>query len=210
MNFDQFHRILESALQQPLPGSDAQHALAPLGRPHFIPKDAEVNNIRKAGVMALFINTDSKPHLVLIERATSKGVHSGQIAFPGGEVEKEDLSFKETALRETEEEIGLKASEIEVFGSFSPIYIPPSNFLVYPFTGIYHSEPTFVLQVSEVANIITIDFNHFLLDSSIVEQTINVRGFNMKVPTFYIDGHTIWGATAMMLSELRQMIIGVL
>lgn len=210
MDFNQFLGVLQSAHRQPLPGSDAQHLLAPVGRPHFLPKDAELKNIRKAGVMALFIKTDSKPHLVLIERATSKGVHSGQIAFPGGQVEKQDLSFKETALRETEEEIGLQASEIEVFGSFSPIYIEPSNYLVHPFTGIYHGNPAFVPQVSEVANIISIDFNHFLLDSSIIEQNINVRGFNMKVPTFYIDGHTIWGATAMMLSELRQMIIGVL
>ena len=210
MNFEQFQGVLKSALRQPLPGSDAQHMLAPVGRTAFVPSQTEGTNIRQAGVMALFVETKTRPHLVLIERATSKGVHSGQIAFPGGKVEEQDTSFKETALRETEEEIGLKASEIEVFGSFSPIYIPPSNFMVHPFTGIYHQEPQFIPQVSEVANVITVDFNDFLLDSSIKQQRINVRGFNMNVPTFYVDGHTIWGATAMMLSELRQMIIKVL
>lgn len=210
MNFDQFEIILKSALKRPLPGSDAQHLLAPSGRKSHIPDEIERPGIRKAGVMALFINAKTKPHLVLIERATSKGVHSGQIAFPGGQVEERDTSFRDTALRETEEEIGLKPSDIEVLGSFSPIYIPPSNFLVHPFVGLHHLQPNFVPQVSEVASIITLDFNHFLLDSSVKEQTINVRGFNMRVPTFYVDGHTIWGATAMMLSELRQMIIGAL
>lgn len=210
MNFEQFQAVLKNALQHPLPGSDAQHMLAPAGRKASVPPQIEDINIRQAGVMALFVETKTRPHLVLIERATSKGVHSGQIAFPGGKAEKKDLSFKETALRETEEEIGLKASEIEVFGSFSSIYIPPSNFMVHPFTGIYHQKPKFIPQVSEVANIITLDFNDFLLDSSIKQQRINVRGYNMDVPSFYVDGYTIWGATAMMLSELRQMIIKVL
>ncbi len=210
MNFEQIKNTLKSAINNPLPGSEAQHQLAPVGRTSTIPNKSEIPDVRKAGVMALFVQSNSKPHLVFIERTTSKSVHSGQIAFPGGQVEKHDISFKHTALRETEEEIGLNQSAIEVFGGFTPIYIPPSNFLVHPFVGVYHQVPEFIPQVTEVASIITIDFNHFLLDSSIRHQTINVRGFNMEVPTFYVDGYTIWGATAMMLSELRQMIIRVL
>ena len=209
MNFIEFQEIAKTAFKKPLPGGNAQHLLAPEGRTLPDPSQLNLSQINTAGVLALFVNTNNMPHLVLIERATYRGVHSGQIAFPGGRKEDHDLDYRDTALRETEEEIGVPAKGIEVVGSFSPLYIQPSNFLVYPYAGFYYEVPNFKPQESEVAQIIQIDFNHFLKDSAIREQTIAVRGFNMKVPTFLIDGHTIWGATAMMLSELRQMIISV-
>ena len=207
MTFQDFEQIAHKAFSKPLPGSQAQHLLAPAGRGAENLDQLDHAKINTAGVLALFINQDNLPHLVLIERATYRGVHSGQIAFPGGRKELSDLDFKQTALRETEEEIGLPANDIEVVGGFSPLYIPPSNFLVHPYVGLYHQQPKFVKQPSEVAQIIKLDFNLLLHDSAIVEQAIKVRGFNMTVPTFLINDITIWGATAMMLSELRHMII---
>lgn len=206
MTFTEFENIAHKAFSQPLPGSSAHHLLAPASRGSENLDQLDHSKINTAGVMALFFQQNNLPHLVLIERATSRGVHSGQIAFPGGRREIDDLDFKHTALRETEEEIGLPANDIEVLGGFSPLYIPPSNFLVHPFVGLYHQAPTFIPQPSEVAQVIPIDFNLLIHDSAIVEQAIKVRGFNMTVPTFLINGITIWGATAMMLSELRHMI----
>lgn len=209
MTFEEFKALAENAFTKPLPGLSAQLRFAPEGRNLPDINTLDHSKLNTAGVLALFTNLKDTPHIVLIERAPSKGVHSGQIAFPGGRWEDEDSDFQHTALRETEEEVGLPAKNIEVLGGFSPIYIPPSNFLVHPFAGIYEGERNFIPQESEVAQIIEMDFNHILEESAIIEQKIQVRGFNMRVPTFYIEGHTIWGATAMMLSELRQMILAV-
>jgi len=209
LNFEEFRLRIKKAFEKPLPGADAQHILAPIGRNSTDIQRIDYDRVNTAGVLALFIKDDNKPNLVLIERATYRGVHSGQIAFPGGRKEDEDKNYEETALRETEEEIGLPADNIEILGAFSPLYIPPSNFLVHPFAGIYSQKPKFVPQPSEVSRVIELDFNQLLHESSIRTQQITVRGTPMQVPAFYVDGFTIWGATAMMLSELRHMISNV-
>ncbi len=194
-------------MAQKLPGPDAQHRLAPIGRERLDITKIDETKVKKAAVLAAFFNQENRPYLILTERVKYPGVHSGQISFPGGRREKEDADFQETALRETEEEIGVSRNDLEVIGKLSPLYIPPSNFLVHPFVALLKNKPVFTAQQTEVEKILTLDFNRFLDDKSVVEKEIPVRGGSMKVPVFYIENTIVWGATAMMLSELREILM---
>ncbi len=181
--------------------------MAPVGREHLDISRINTAKVKQAAVLALFYKKQNQPHLVLTLRVQSGGVHSGQISLPGGKREPQDNNFMDTALRETYEEVGLAPENVEVLGELTPLYIPPSNFLVFPFVGLYHREPYFERQVSEVKEIFSLDFNHFLDSATVVQQEVKARELNLNVPVFSIDGHVIWGATAMILSELREMIL---
>ena len=124
---------------------------------------------KKAAVMMLFYPKDTQTHLVLIQRNTYPGVHSSQIAFPGGKVELEDETLSHTALRETHEEIGIVPNQIQVVRAFSEVYIPPSNFMVYPFLGLSQNELTFNPDPEEVAGIIELPLVHFLDENNVVK-----------------------------------------
>lgn len=169
-------------------------------------------NPRKAGVMALFYpNDERRTSLLLILRKTYKGVHSNQIGFPGGKVEKEDLDLAATALRETYEEVGVPPEKVHVIKSLTEIYIPPSNFEVQPFIGLYQKSIPFILQESEVEALVEVSLTDFMDDSKIFMQKLNTSyAENIDVPAFKLNGYTVWGATAMMLSEIKELIKQVL
>lgn len=174
--------------------------------------DIASKNPNLAGVMAVFYPTNkNSTSLALILRKTYKGVHSNQVGFPGGRVEPEDENLEETAKRETEEEIGIPRNDIRIIGSLTKVYIPPSNFWVHPFMGYLESTPVLVAQESEVESILEIDLDHFLEDSSIVNQQLNTSyAKNIEVPAFLLNDQIVWGATAMMLSELKQILLKIL
>ncbi len=158
--------------------------------------------------MALFYPDDEQiTHLLLILRKTYKGVHSNQIAFPGGKSEKVDDSIMMTALRETEEEVGVAVSEIDVLKALSMVYIPPSNFEVWPFLGVCKSKPIFKIQEEEVEALVEVTFRDFMDDNNLFTQKMSTSyAENVEVPAYQLNGHTVWGATAMMLSELRELL----
>jgi len=182
--------------------------MAPIGRMDILEKlTLEKNEPKRAAVMMLFYPKGNETHLVLIVRNSYPGVHSSQIAFPGGKVEVFDKDLQETALRETEEEIGVKKHQIEVVRAFTEIYIPPSNFLVSPFLGISQTNLEFVLQEDEVAGIIEFPLKDFLDENIIVTRRLKTSyAIAIDVPAFLVKEHIVWGATAMMLSELKETI----
>ncbi|GAA3613643.1 CoA pyrophosphatase [Flavivirga amylovorans] len=167
-----------------------------------------IKKAKKAGVLALFypgINNDTK--LVLILRKTYKGVHSAQVAFPGGKLEDQDSSLAAAALRETFEEVGVSINTIEIIRKLSQVYIPPSNFYVQPFLGITRQTPNFMKQEDEVEAIIEIDLQHFLDDRALITQEVKTSySVEAKVPAFKLNEHIVWGATAMMLSEIKDLL----
>tara|TARA_R110002072_G_scaffold23949_2_gene82015 strand:- start:132040 stop:132636 length:597 start_codon:yes stop_codon:yes gene_type:complete len=196
-----------------LPGEAIQHKMAPIERLSELKKNAiQKQTARKAGVMALFYPSQSlDTHLILILRKTYKGVHSAQVGFPGGKIEPEDQSLLETALRETEEEVGVNAKSISVLKQLTEIYIPPSDFFVQPFLGVTYQTPIFIPQEEEVEALIEVPLTHFMDDKILTTSTLSTSyATNIQVPAFMLNDHVVWGATAMMLSEVRELLKQVL
>lgn len=191
-----------------LPGTEAHFEMAPEMRIKEINelKIAE-RNPRNAAVLMLFYPKNDLTHLALILRPVYEGVHSGQIALPGGKVEELDENYEQTALRETYEEIGVPSSTIEMIKKMSKIYIPPSNFWVHPYLGFCEQRPEFVLQVEEVDKVIEVPVEELINAKNRVPKVLTTSyAKNIEVPSFQFNGHTVWGATAMMLNELKTSI----
>jgi 8-oxo-dGTP pyrophosphatase MutT (NUDIX family) len=212
MDFQDFLKYVPNFAQAKLPAFEAHIKMAPLER-----IDALKNGIfdnkksRKAAVMMLFYPKNGRTHLVLIVRSSYEGTHSSQIAFPGGKFEPEDEIFANTALRETHEEIGILPGNIEIIKPFTQLYIPPSDFMVHPFLGICREEIIFIPDPNEVANIIELPLSVFLSDEIIINaEMVTSYAGKISVPAFKIEEHIVWGATAMMLSELKDVLKEVL
>lgn len=163
---------------------------------------------KKAAVMVLFYPDDNNVvNLLLMLRNTYKGVHSNQVGFPGGKVEKIDKSLLETALRETFEEVGVPSNSVETIRELSSIYIPPSNFEVQPYIGLYHNPLPFVIEEAEVASLIEVSLSDFMNDKNIITKKISTSyATNIDVPAFKLNGYVVWGATAMIMSELKELL----
>ena len=208
MNFQDFLEYVPKLIEVELPASEAHYKMAPLERILELNAiEIEKKNPKNAAVMMLFYPKNGKTNLVLIVRNSYEGVHSAQIAFPGGKYEIEDITFENTALRETYEEIGIHPENIQIIMPFTQIYIPPSNFMVYPFLGICKTEIIFTPDIDEVAKIIELPLSVFLDDDIIINTTMTTSyAKNISIPAFKIEEHIVWGATAMMLSELKEVL----
>lgn len=208
MDFQDFLQFVPNLIPVALPAEEAHLKMAPAERADALKNiDLKEKDPRIAAVMMLLYPKKEKTHLVLIVRNAYNGVHSSQIAFPGGKYETFDANYEETALRETHEEVGVSPEKIEVIKHFTPMYIPPSNFLVYPFLGVSKEELLFYPDIKEVADIIELPLDVFMDDEIIIDATLSTSyANNILVPAFNIQNHIVWGATAMMLSELREVL----
>ena len=195
-----------------LPGESAHRKLAPIIRIKELDElDMSERTPEEAGVMAVFYpDMDRETSLVLILRKTYKGVHSNQVGFPGGRVEETDPDLEATALRETEEEVGIPQRDIEVVKKLSRLYIPPSNFWVQPYLGLVHATPEFIAQESEVEQILEVKLRDFLNDENVITEKLSTSyATNIEVPAYKLNGLVVWGATGMMLSEIREMLLKI-
>ena len=207
MNFKDFTNKIDSFKLVKLGGLDAQFKMAPKLRLKYDQDKILANNPRKAAVLALFYpNKDKETCFLLTKRASYKGTHSAQISFPGGKIEKSDLSLKNTALRETEEEIGVLSSTVNIIRELTDVYIPPSNFLATPFIGYVDKKPKFNLNY-EVDKTIEVLVSELLNEDNITSVNLTTSYMkNIDVPCFKIRNNIIWGATGMMLSEIKELI----
>jgi 8-oxo-dGTP pyrophosphatase MutT (NUDIX family) len=208
MDFQEFLQYVPKLIEVELPAMEAHIKMAPLERIASLKNEpTEIQNSKIAAVMMLFYPKNDTTHLVLIVRNTYEGVHSAQIAFPGGKQEEEDVDFAATAIRETYEEVGVQPDKIVVLKPFTQVYIPPSNFMVHPFLGICKEEISFIPDPSEVEKIIELPLAVFLSDAIVVETEMKTSYANsIIIPAFQIENHIVWGATAMMLSELKEVL----
>ncbi|MBP6978038.1 MAG: CoA pyrophosphatase [Bacteroidales bacterium] len=206
MNFNELIEHISSKLKEPLPGMGAHLKMASESRLKWLMEGMDVSKAKKSGVLVLLYPDDGETKLVLIQRPDYEGTHGGQVSLPGGKQEKTDLTLIDTALRETQEELGISSTSINVIGTLSELYIPPSNFLVQPVVGFIPEKVPFRPDPIEVKTIIEVTIAQLLDPRYKSIQTIQVRGIVLSAPCYMIDGFMIWGATAMILSELVEVI----
>lgn len=205
--FDTFIKNFSTQLSNPLPGQDAQYKMAPGTRQRLTETEIAEYNPKKSAVLILLFPEKNTIKTIFIVRPAYDGVHSGQVAFPGGKVEKYDKTLQNTALRETYEEVGVPTDEINIIGKLTPLYIEPSNFMVHPYVGYCNERPTFVPDKREVEEIIEYDlFNLNNKDILTKKEIMIANTFAMTVPCYVINDQIVWGATAMITSELNQVI----
>lgn len=219
MNFKDLKRIIPKLKLSNLNSKTSQIKLAPSFRKEFIKLNSnKLLHSKKAAVTAaLYADDNNLVRLILILRNTYNGVHSNQIGFPGGRVEEDDKTLFDTAIRETFEEIGIAVEKNELIRELKEIYIPPSNFNVYPFLVLLNHPPSFVKDDKEVKEIITIDLDSLLnckITQTLIPVPTKLNELNTQndvlVPAFKLAGYNVWGATAMMLSEIRDLINDVI
>jgi 8-oxo-dGTP pyrophosphatase MutT (NUDIX family) len=205
-----FIHQVKQALQKPLPGALAHRQMSPGGRGDT---ESYLTNLKEpakiSAVMLLLFEEEGEPKMVLTKRHTYAGVHSGQISFPGGKYEPQDTDYIHTAYRETYEEVGIPKDEIILVGSLSRIYIPPSNFLVYPFVGFCPAPPLFKTDPIEVERLILPPVKTLLADEIVQEGTFKTggqTGWEINAPYYAIENEKVWGATAAILSEFKAIL----
>lgn len=197
---------LTKALAEPLPGKLAHEPMraTPIG--DLLPDFKHALPPKPGSVLILLYEENGLIRFPLIKRPTYSGAHSGQISLPGGKAESGE-TFVETALREGEEEIGIDRSEIDVIGHLSNFFVIPSNFMVTPVVAIAQHTPLLRPDKREVENILLGDLRQLLDPNAIRTKEIVAAGkFKMRAPHFEIQNEIVWGATAMMLNELRVVL----
>lgn len=200
--------LLQSA---PLPGLSAQLLGAPVMRRNELQKGiAAVTTARQAAVLLLLHPSQEQYCFTLIRRNTYEGVHSGQVAFPGGQWDPTDIDYTQTAQRETHEELGVASQAYRIIKKLSPLYIPPSNFMMHPFVGIAHEKLDFIPDPREVVDVFHIPLQELLREDWLVDipMQTSYQRFG-TVPAFVWGEVEVWGATAMVLSEFRELILAL-
>jgi len=206
LRMNDFCSKLKNEIKKGLPGTDAQWQMASSDRfvknfPRQPGKDARI-----AAVLILLYPENGSIHTIFMQRPDYKGVHGGQISFPGGKKESVDENAIQTALREANEETGIDPTIVNIIGTLTPLFIPVSNMLVTPVLGWINEKPAFNHKPEEVLFLINADLK-ILLDSSIVGiKPFKIRGEMLEIKYFNYEENTIWGATAMMLNELLIII----
>lgn len=203
---DSFFNCLQRNLAASLPGRPAQALMAPLPRPGWHPDDRPDEPARQSGVLVLLYCLKGQLHVPLILRPTYDGAHSGQVAFPGGGIEKGDRNLTDTALREAHEELGIAPRDVQVLGALTELYIRPSNYEVYPTVGRLNAKPVFRPDPSEVAQLLEVPLAALLDPTNQRREQWQLADRSALVPYYAIQGQTIWGATAMILSELLALV----
>lgn len=208
MLFSEFKNIIPQIQDAPLGGLDAQFKLAPEHRKKYDLNKIQASNPTLASVLIVFFaNAENQTSFVLTERANYNGHHANQVSFPGGKKDVNDSNLIDTAIRETREEIGLEMKSTQIFMELTEIFIPPSNFMAHPFLALYEGTPIFEKNY-EVESILTPTINELVNSKSIEMRTVSVgSGKQISTPCFVFENKVVWGATAMIISELRELLL---
>lgn len=208
MNTAYFKDFETKIKKNPLRGKYAHEEMMPALRKEEL-ASLEKKKIQPnyAAVLCMFYPKNDAVYFPLILRNSYPGVHSNQVSFPGGRREESDKDDGMTALRECEEEIGIAKEKIEIIRSLTDLYIPPSNFLVKPYLGWCEQTPHFVPQPEEVQQIIEVKVEDLLNESTLITENLTTSYAQMMaVKAFKLNDFVVWGATAMILSEIKHLL----
>lgn len=198
--------FLVERLRQPLPGAVAHELMRAKASGMLRPKFDHATPPRAGSVLILLYEENGVVKLPLTKRQEYAGAHSGQVSLPGGKAEPGEDEV-ETALREGEEEIGIKRDDVFVLGRLSTFHVLPSNFLIVPIVAMISTVPVFIPDRHEVARIFSAELGEIMKEDAIKEKEILAAGqYPMIAPHFEIDHEIVWGATAMMLNEFRTIL----
>ncbi len=207
MDFRHFLDLVPDFTRAPLGGLKSQLKMVPKERPIFNELELLKKSPKEASVLALFYpNSFGKTSFLLTLRASYNGVHAAQISFPGGKTEPGDKTFADTALREANEEIGVNPADIKLLRKISNTYIPPSNYLVHSYVGMLTYQPEFRLN-HEVEQVVEVKLSDLLDSRTLKTKRLTTSYMNdAHVPYYDLNNHTVWGATAMILSEIKDLL----
>ncbi len=208
MNFAIFTENLKNNLQnQPLPGQDAQYIMAADNIRHKKIDLSLISNYKKSAVCLLLYEHNNEIYFALVKRPGTHQFHAGQIALPGGSCDGNE-TYEQTAIRELQEETGVSIISENILGYLTPLYIPVSNFYIQPVVAAINSKPYFLPSMHEVEELIEYKLKDILDDRMVSETIVNLTNdLKIKAPYFNVQGNVLWGATAMLLSEVKQLVL---
>ena len=195
---------LRKRLKRELPGSSAQELMAPNLR--FTGNKLPDPKLSKPSAVLILLFPDAGDLTTVFIERTAYGPHGGQISLPGGKLEKTDKNIQETALREANEEIGVPGDEVEIIGQLTSLYVPHSNFCIVPVVGYLNKKPLFMKNDDEVVTIIEAKIYDLFHNRNKGVEHMNKGNFSIEAPYYRVNGHTVWGATAMIMSELEGLL----
>jgi len=203
---EDFIQRLRNRLAGDLPGEQAQFLMAPMARPRMSEALSMTMQLRQSAVLLYLFPQQGDWRIVLMKRPDYEGTHGGQVSIPGGRLELGE-KHKQAALREFEEETGISVSSRQLLGNLSELFIPPSNFLVKPFVAYATDRPCFDPDPVEVEEIIELPIITLMSDVTVKRDEVCLSsGDWVETPYFEVEGHMVWGATAMILSELKEIL----
>jgi len=206
-SMDSLIKFLTDALAEPKPGQEAQEIMMPTLSDKSRFSLTAKKDARAGGVMILLYLKEGVIHFPLIQRPDYDGVHAKQMSFPGGKKDIEDKDLIVTALRETTEEVGIDSTKIEIIGSLTELYIIASNFNVLPVIGVLKEVPEFIADGREVDEIIEVRLDELMEEDKQKEKRMTIlQGITINAPYFDLNNKVVWGATAMILSELKWIL----
>ena len=204
MKLSKLAQKLQIRLINNLPGKDEQWRMRVTSDKSYNFDNTEEDAIQSA-VLILLYEENGVICFTLTERTQTVEHHRGQISLPGGAREA-DEKLSSTAIRETQEEIGIYADDVDIIGTLSPLFVPVTGFIINPFVGIINANFEPQPAPEEVETVISVHVNELLNDDNELQEKRNLRGYDMNIPYFLLSGHKVWGATAMILSEFKTVL----
>ena len=204
MDFQHFITQLEITITNYLPGEESQQKMR-VNYDQSIELPFSKNNSTASAVLILLYLEDNEIHFFLTKRSNELEHHKGQISLPGG-TQEENEELTHTALRETQEEIGINKTSISIIGSMTPLFVPVTGFMIHPFIGYSSNKLEPTPDPSEVEAIFSVNISDLLNETNQAIEKRNIRGYDVEVPYFKLNNYEVWGATSMILSEFRDLI----
>jgi len=207
MNMNDWQNIIENALKRDLPGVKSHRKMLPSGR-EVPATDINDPDVISSGILVVIFPEGNELYTCLIKRQPNLKHHPGQIGFPGGKMEQSDDNPRAAALRETSEEIGIQPDKALTIGALSPLYVQVSGFLIYPFVAWIPSKPKFLINPEEVDKILLFPLLDYLNNRKTTQIILETATGPLRAPSIFFKGETIWGATAMILTEFLDILEG--